>query len=210
MDGNASRLLKQRRPSPGALRRAGQQGMVLLMALVVLVVIMVAGIAMMRSVDTATLVAGNLAFQQAATNAADKGIEAAIQMLQQKQSDKTLDSNDPGNGYSATLHPTDNPAAGQSWADLWNASLGAQSYFVGQDQFNNKIWFAVNRECINAAAPAAGGQCVASPKIAKASGNSEEAGDIQITAASQVYYRITVRVQGPRRTESYVQSHIAM
>jgi hypothetical protein len=41
-------------------------------------------------------------------------------------------------------------------------------------------------------------------------GNGQGAGDVQINAASQVYYRITVRVAGPKRTESYVQSHVAM
>lgn len=204
-------MLKQRRPSLGAAQRAAQRGMVLLMALVVLVVIMVAGIAMMRSVDTATLVAGNLAFEQAATNAADKGIEQAIQMLKTKAGTPTsLDSDDATSGYYATLRSNQSPSAGTSWQSFWDTSLSGAAYDVGVDQFGNHIWYVVHRECANAAPPGAGGQCVASPKTMVATGNSQEAGEIELQSSSQVYYRIVVKVQGPRRTESYVQSHIAM
>jgi len=200
----------KRQSALARLRRTGQQGMVLLVALVVLVAIMIAGIAMMRSVDTATLVAGNLAFEQAATNAADKGIEQAIAMLQAKSASNSLDSNDPTNGYQASLRSTDNPPPGQTWQAFWDANLASSAYDAGTDQFGNHIYYVVNRQCANAMPPGAGGQCVASPAVTTATGNSQEAGEIELQAASQIYYRITVRVSGPRRTESYVQSYIAM
>ena len=73
-------MLKRRRP-PARSMRASQQGVVLLVALVVLVALTVAGVAMMRSVDTATLVTGNLAFEEVATQAADQGIQAAMDLL---------------------------------------------------------------------------------------------------------------------------------
>ena len=190
--------------------RARQQGMVLLVALVVLVAITVAGIGMMRSVDTATLVSGNLAFQQAATHAADKGVEQAIAMLRQKLADDTLDTSDNTNGYFASLRSTDNPAPGQSWQAFWQQSLAAAAYDAGEDGLGNRLFFVVHRNCANEQPPGAGGQCVASPAVMKAGGNSEEAGEVQLQSVSQIYYRITVRVTGPRRTESYVQTHVAM
>jgi type IV pilus assembly protein PilX len=203
----------KRRTHPSRLVRARQQGMVLIVALVVLVALTVAGIAMIRSVDTATLVAGNLAFQQAANHASDKGIEQAMAMLKQKSTEGSLDTNDPSNGYSAQMRPlTDNPAINQSWQEFWQASLAASAYDAGEDQFKNHIYFVVHRLCANAAPPGANGQCVESPAITSSSsaGNGMGAGDLQINAASQVYYRITVRVAGPKRTESYVQSHVAL
>ena len=201
-------LKPQRFTAP--LRRAGQQGMVLLVALVVLVAIMIAGISMMRSVDTATLVAGNLAFQQAATNSADQGIEQAITMLQGKSAGGTLNTSDPTSGYYATLGSADSPSSGQTWQAFWDANLAAAAYDAGTDQAGNHLYFVVHRECANALPPGSGGQCVASPVVTTSTGNSQEAGEIELQAASQIYYRITVRVSGPRRTESYVQSHIAM
>jgi Tfp pilus assembly protein PilX len=201
----------KRRTFPARLARSGQRGMVLLVALVVLVALTVAGIAMIRSVDTATLVAGNLAFQQAATHASDKGIEQAMAMLRQKSADGTLDGNDPTNGYFATLRAQDSPVAGQSWQAFWQDSLQAAAYDAGEDQFKNHIYYVVHRLCANAAPPGANGQCVESPAITTAGGgNGLGLGGVPINAASQVYYRITVRVAGPKRTESYVQSHVAM
>ena len=57
-----------------------QQGVVSFIALVALVVMSLAAVALIRSVDTATLIAGNLAFKQAATASADAGVESRYSM----------------------------------------------------------------------------------------------------------------------------------
>lgn len=194
-------------------RPQGQRGMVLLVALVVLVAMTVAGIAMIRSVDTATLVAGNLAFQQAATRASDKGIEQAIAIVRAKSlaSPVTTHQDDPTSGYFATLRAADSPSGTTTWQSFWSTNYAASgAYAMPKDQFGNQVFFVIHRECANASPSGAGGQCVASPSITTSTGNSQEAGEIELNAASQVYYRITVRVTGPRRTESYVQSHVTM
>ena len=51
--------------------RRAQRGVILFVALIVLVAMSLTGIALIRSVDTNVLVAGNLAFRQGATAAAD-------------------------------------------------------------------------------------------------------------------------------------------
>lgn len=58
-----------------------QTGVVLLITLIVLVAMTLAAIALMRSVDTGIVVAGNMAFKQGATLAGDAGTEAAINWL---------------------------------------------------------------------------------------------------------------------------------
>lgn len=189
---------------------ARQDGVVLLIALIVLVAMTLAGIGLIRSVDTANLIAGNLAFQQAATHAGDVGLERAIAVINTKSHDGTLNDNDTSNGYFATLKSTDNPAAGQSWDDFWAANLRNNAVDNGTDQFGNHVYFVIHRQCANALSPTSGGQCVASPRISVASGNSEEAGDIQFKGNSQVYYRITVRIAGPRNTVSYVQAFVSL
>lgn len=207
MDGNASLLLNRRR-APRQRQRQG--GIVLVVALLVLVAVSLAAVSIMRSVDTATLVAGNLAFQQAATRAGDKGIEQAIAVIQAKSAAGTLHVDDPTNGYFATMRPADSPAAGTTWQSFWHSNYTSSSVAIPKDQFDNQVSFVIHRECANAAPAGAGGQCVASPAVTKATGNSQEAGELELNASSAVYYRITVRVSGPRRTESYVQSHIAL
>ena len=61
---------------------ARQRGVVVLVAIIVLVVMLLAGIALVRSIDTTNVIAGNLAFQQSATHSADTGVEAAIAWLE--------------------------------------------------------------------------------------------------------------------------------
>lgn len=61
-------------PATG-LRR--QQGIVLFIALIALVILSLAGIGFMRSVDTASVLAGNLAFNRASIAISDGGMEEA-------------------------------------------------------------------------------------------------------------------------------------
>ena len=94
MDSNALR-----KPVERSLRKA-QDGVVLFIALIVLVAMTLAGIAVMRSVDTNVLIAGNLAFRNAATSAGDAGIEAARNWLATQTAGGLV--NDQVPGYSPT------------------------------------------------------------------------------------------------------------
>ena len=58
-------------------RHFHQQGLVLFVALIALVAMSLAAAALVRTVDTGVMVAGNLAFKQSATMSADSGITAA-------------------------------------------------------------------------------------------------------------------------------------
>ncbi|MDB5758643.1 MAG: pilX2 [Burkholderia sp.] len=64
-----------RRP-PGVCKHS--HGTVLLAALVMLIALMLGAAALMRMVESANLLSGNLAFKRAATLAAEAGTEAAI------------------------------------------------------------------------------------------------------------------------------------
>ena len=55
-----------------------QRGMALVVTLIMLVIMTLGAIAMVRSMDTTTLIAGNLGFRQSATYSGDVGVEAAM------------------------------------------------------------------------------------------------------------------------------------
>lgn len=186
---------------------SAQRGVVLIVTLILLVAMTIGAIAMMRAVDTGNLVAGNLAFQQSATNAADVAVETAITWLQANSN--SLNSDDSSNAYFASV-TNQNPASGQTWESFWAASLAALAKQVGTDSAGNTVFYVIHRQCSYAMAPSQGGNCSASPIVTSASGNAEEAGEVQINGASTVYYRITVRVAGPRNTASYVQAMISL
>ena len=65
---------------PEAPARGPQKGVSLFISLVTLVIITLAGIALLRSVDTGALVAGNLAFKDATMQATSIGMEEAAKI----------------------------------------------------------------------------------------------------------------------------------
>lgn len=192
-------------------RRTRERGVVLAIALVVLVAMTLAALAMMRSVDTNNLIAGNLAFQQSATHSGDAGVEAAITWLESVNGTTTLNNNDTTNAYIANGSTAANsPIAGQSWDDYWNAALGSRQKTLAEDSAHNTVSYVIDRMCNNVGGKTSGAACIASPVVTAATGNSEESGEVQLTATSVVYYRITVRVQGPRNTVSYIQAMVSL
>ena len=74
-----------------------QHGVVLFIALIILVAMTLAGIALVRSVDTNNIISGNLAFKHSSLLAADRGIQAAFVWLNENR-DK-LSHSDLGAGY---------------------------------------------------------------------------------------------------------------
>ena len=60
------------------LRPLKQRGVVLFLTLVALLAMSLAAVALIRSVDTSTLIAGNLAFKQSAMSSANGAVELPI------------------------------------------------------------------------------------------------------------------------------------
>jgi type IV pilus assembly protein PilX len=79
-----------------------QRGVVLFFTLIALVVMSLAAVALIRSVDTSTMISGNLAFRQAGTSSGDSGIEAAIAWLSSAQAEAAKANL---NVYKDTTHP---------------------------------------------------------------------------------------------------------
>jgi len=115
--------------------RSRARGAVLFIALIVLVAMTLAGIAIMRSVDTATLIAGNLAFKQGTVQSADNGIEQGYQWLLANRPALSLDNAAQGynSGYSTPV-----------WT---NAASWVNSVTVGTDAAGNTISYQIHRMC---------------------------------------------------------------
>ena len=191
--------------------RKAQRGVILFVALIVLVAMSLTGIALIRSVDTNVLVAGNLAFRQGATAAADWGIESARTYLKTtiNANKAALDNDIPAAAYYATW---------QSGLDLvgtttspFNWSGGSQ--LVGTDTAGNEVRFVLHRMCeASGASTAAGSNCVKASGSGGATGTEGSTkgtvsyGTLALPASTVVYYRVTVRVLGPRNTLSFVQA----
>ncbi len=181
---------------------ARQKGAVLFIALIVLVAVSLAGIALIRSVDTTNLIAGNLAFKQGATLGGDWGAEQARTWLQ-GQAPENLYNSVPGR-YSAAMQTgldftsTDPSAPDFDW-DL-------NSFDAGADPAGNQVRYVIHRMCELAGNPGSV-NCVRTTTGGTTGGTQGGAtyGSAALPSTSQIYYRITTRVTGPRNTVSYVQ-----
>lgn len=204
--------------------RPGQRGLVLVLALIVLAAMSLAAIGLMRGVLGSNRVSGNLAYQQAAVQAADVGAETAIAWLEQLSTETVAGGSStapavnanrlyanlrqsPGVAYNYVATRAD-PAASQSWDSFWQTLVTAgQVNSLPADSAGNTVSFAIHRLCANAGAPALSG-CETSP-VQSSSGRGQN-NRLQPSGLGQVYYRITVRVQGPRNAASFIQTMVAI
>lgn len=203
-----------RQSSRGCVERRGRQrGTVLFIALILLVALSLAGIALVRSVSTSNIIAGNLAFQQAATHSADVGIETALTFLQTNSGagSTTLHNSVLTGTGTRYVARREDPAAGASWDTFWNSSLAASGAVntLATDAAGNTVSFVIHRLCDNAGAPSYPG-CSAPPVDTGLASSSMGAGVVHVAGDKQVYYRVTARVTGPRNTLSYVQAVFAI
>jgi len=196
----------------GMARRApvrAQRGVVVFIALIVLVAMMLAGIAVMRSSGSALLTAGNLSFRQGATVAGDRGLEVARDWLT-KQGVVTLAGSVAASGYCETWEAGFRPFTPATWTQCPSGSSPGTPLVVqtvGPDAAGNTVSYVIHRMCLKTGAvDLVGQECVTVSDPGK--GGPKEAGAKALTGTSQVYYRVTARIDGPKNTVSFVQTMV--
>ena len=192
-----------------------QRGVVLFIALIVMVVMSLAALGLMRSVDTTSAVLGNLAMRQSAILPATFAVEQAGVALFADQGGPLIPDINvdfPAQNYFAEH----SQAAG--WDDQYGVPKPLQTKLAAQSlkvQFppladGNTITYVTERMC-NATAPnippgniAAGSWCdMGQPK--QSPGTTVNQGT-PLILPQQVFYRVTVRVDGPQNTVSFLQA----
>jgi hypothetical protein len=204
-----------RRSTSSFRHRVRERGVVLIVALIVMVATILAAIALVSSVDVATMISGNLAFRQAGVQAADSGVEVARRWLMARPFDD-LSGNVPPSyfatwdgGVTTTVKVFD-PSTFE-----WST----KSTSLTPDAAGNTVAYVVHRMCANVGDPGIANCFTA--RSAASGGNSNrirEPGDPPCFdpntgantcgSTNNPYYRITVRVTGPRSTLTYVQAVI--
>jgi Tfp pilus assembly protein PilX len=204
--------------------RRHQSGLALIVALIALVAMTLAGIALIRAVDTNTLIASNMAFQQSTRESTDAGIEAARDWLL-TAGDTVLESNSEGDGYYATYTGIDltGNAGGSTvkWLDNNHTEASGATVspvcLVGKDAAGNVVCYVIQRMC-NVIGAFDVNMC---DSIISESGGSGGQGSLNSLdlipepkfssrQANSAVYRVTVRAAGPRNNFSYTQAFIAV
>lgn len=183
------------------------RGVVLFIALIVLVAMSLTGIALIRSVDTALGIAGNLAFKQATVQSADLGTKTAYDWLAARVASAVLLTTDAAAGYFSSR-----PATEPDWFNLANWGTSVVLNGGVADAAGNVTRYVIHRMCTesstayNGSNAGVANQCgLYVPVTTGSTGGSMAVGSATFEGIPQVYYRVTTRVDGPRNTISIIQ-----
>jgi type IV pilus assembly protein PilX len=203
-----------------ARTRQSQQGVVLFIALIILVAMSLAGVALMRRVDTANVIAANLAFRQSSAHAGDMGVEVGrtwllgISAANQSQLYNNAPGITDGNGYFADwaqnvdlIGNTTTTSDDFDWSGANVVSVTSPAPPTGYT-----VQYVIHRLC-SAAGDPGGVTCMKNTGTAAGTAGSTKGaasfGTYAITVPITASYRITVRVTGPRNTISYIQAVVS-
>jgi len=191
-----------------------QRGVVLFIALIVMVAMSLAAIALIRSVDTTSQVIGNLAFRQASILPANQAIEdAAVGLFADTGGPRILDVrlDTPAQNYYRAHDPAWDNALGVP--DPLTTKAKAQALTRQfTDGAGNTVTYVTERMC-NASVtspprPAADDTDLTWCDVIAPKGSGCHTIDepCAFDFPAQAYYRVTVRVDGPQNTVSFIQA----
>ena len=196
-----------------------QRGVVMLFGLIALAIMLIGAAAMVSSMNTSLVNAGNLGFKRDMTNQAERAVAQVVTQLQSGALGTVVarQSDDAARNYRSNMLPSN--AQG-----LPNA-LVTDSAFTGAGVASNDITVAgqavtvrylIDRLCVNTGVASAD-HCsmAADPNPQGGSGseliNAENASSGGAGAIGQrVLYRVSIRVAGPRNTQAYYQTTLTL
>jgi Tfp pilus assembly protein PilX len=215
--------------------RDRRRGVALIFALLTLTVLLIAALALVRTIDTGSLILGNIGFKNDATFAADQATRRAIAWLNSNTA--ALSSDLATAGYYATnrqddasgttlLGPLDLtgrqlPGAANRQLVNWDNDGCASAGSFGSCTLasadagtinGNAARYVIFRQCAKTGDYSTDSTIVCSKPVASSNAGSSKKGEINYTDAVRLdsgtapYYRIVVRVKGARNTVSYTET----
>lgn len=199
-----------------------QRGVVLFFALIALLAMSLAAVALIRSVDTSTLIAGNMAFRQSATTSGDGGLERANAWLLTTSNSTTVDPSTnaahPFNVTDATrgyYSYTDDSSASANYVNIFNAATWNAITNIAPvtDASGNTNQYIIQRMCRTRNGLLLATDCLVSASMSGGNSNASKSstqagGNFATTSLGHPAYRITVRTSGARNTVSYIQAFV--
>lgn len=174
-----------------------QGGVALPVMLIMMLIMLITGVYLLRSSNSATLAASNLAYDATLSRAVDLGLHRGFQWLSATaKADKSLlDSDAADDGYRASLDPTTSARD----AEYWQGSVEFQ------DDEGNRIRYVIHRLCLSPERwDDEDNQCVQTAGNSAQLGNSAAIGDSlaadapAMATSPQLHYVITARLDGVR------------
>ena len=197
--------------------RAQQRGVALVFAMIALVLMLIGAAAIMQSLNTSLFSAGNLGFKRDLTNQGERALNTVLTLVSSGAlgSDAARQSNNPAQNYSATIFTDTNgqgiPAA--LLTDAAFAGVGVAGNDISIADMNVTVRYVVDRLCTAGTAAVSPTACSVAGNVAPLGGSSSESARAEDASAGgvgallpQAIYRVTIRVAGPRATQSFFQA----
>lgn len=198
---------------------ARQRGVVLLFGMIALVVLLIGTTAMVRAMTTSLTTAGNFGFKRDANNQGERAVQVVLDMLQTGPlaNAAARESSDVSRNYSAQLLNSNAqgiPLALLSDADF--AAVGRTDNDITIADMSMTVRYVVDRISTAPGPADASNTLMANNTVPVGGSGSELMTSMDASSggtgaiAPQVVYRISVRVTGPRNTQSFYQSTIQL
>lgn len=216
--------------------RRHQSGLSLIVVLLALVTLSFAAVGLIRSIDTGTLVIGNLGFKKAATASSDQAVDVAVPWMtaQTQLSATSLYNSLPANGYYASsltnLDPAGNSAMPSRARVDWDnnacdncVSAGTCSACITPSPVTNTAdgyshRYVIARMCRCEGDPnsnCAGTSVPNSCPVGQAAGGSPKKGEVKYGDEARfeasglgTHFRIIVRTTGPKDTSTITETYV--
>jgi type IV pilus assembly protein PilX len=196
--------------------QARQRGVTLLFGLIALAIMMIGAAAMVRSMNTSLMIAGNLGFKRDLTNQAERATATVMALMNTGALNlETARQNSAvSRNYSANILPTNAQGIPNVLVDDSNfGNAGAAGNDINVADQGVVLRYLVDRLCVNTGV-ADGSHCAMSDPGAPSGGNGGGALKAEDSSAQsgggvlprQTVYRLSIRVSGPRNTQAYFQT----
>ncbi len=194
------------------LANAGERGFSLLLTLIALSVLLVATVSIMRSSGMTLFSAGNISFQQDMVSRAEQVNVRMYEIFRPGgalATNSSLAANSTANNYSARALTTNSQGIPLALInDTTFETVGVASNDISDSDSSTKIRYVVERLCDQAGDAATLGvkHCIKSPDSKPILGGSSTQAGMAIPPSFAPIYRVSIRVQGPRGSETYIQN----
>ena len=198
-----NRILVQTKPR--------QRGVVLLFSLIILVILLLGGVAVIRSMNNSLFSAGNLAFKRDLINQGEQAVSTVLVALQSGalSGAGATAANVPAANYSATPLPTNAQGIPNALlSDTAFAAVGQASNDITGSTPDVTIRYVIDRLCDGSPAALAlqSTGCVFPPANTAVTGGSSQGIGKRAPLPVALMYRVSVRVTGPRNTQVFLQA----
>jgi len=186
--------------------RSRQRGVVLIFALIILLILAIGAVALVRSMNTSLLSAGNLAFRRDLVNQGEQAVSTVMNEFKNQLAplNGVTTASVVAANYSATILPTNSQGVPLALLNATTfATVATTANEITGATPDVKIDYVIDRLCVAGTVTPSISACVQSSGL-PLGGKAYE--NVAVAAPSATVYRLSVKVSGPRNTQVFLQT----